>query len=154
MAVISELRNLHADLKLRYGAKWTDDENRSCARLLEELAKDFGHAALSRGVAEYRKTASFFNENELRATIQRVKPPSERSYCDRCRDSEGWIYIMCEGEKGWRVYRCIHDVPLAVRMVTIREKISGEMRVLKAVDCDYADSQPVGAYRDPSEAGA
>lgn len=149
----SELRNLHADLKLRYGGKWTDDENRACARLLDDMAKEFGHALLAGGIREYCKANQWFNEDELRATIKRLREPPKRTYCPRCGDQEGWVYVMLDGEKWPRAFRCDHRLAEYSRRVTIREKCPGNEKAVNAMDCDYVDAQTV-AYRDPSEGGA
>lgn len=104
--------------------------------------------------AEYRRIFDQQGESRFRArvdkalsdpSIDRFPSPAvfckaivakqEKITCSRCRDFEGWIRVMVDGEKYPREMKCQHDAPAYSRQAWIGP--DSERKQVLVMDADY-----------------
>jgi hypothetical protein len=126
---------------------WDDVAIREYKRIVSGLAELYGTGPAEKAVTATIDAGGFLDPAKLRTSV----PTPERKYCPRCRDAEGWLSILVDGEKMPRRIKCRHQ-PLTP---TMRVKV-GEHQVLHkpgeechcdtrkertAMCCDYVDAQ-------------
>lgn len=128
---------------------WDDVSISEYKRVIGGMAELYGEADTQLAVTRMIDSEGFLDPAKLQGCV----PPKQmrHEYCPQCRDAEGWLAIMADGEKMPRRIRCKHE-PLAP---TLRVKIGphevmhrqGEechcssRKSVTAICCDYVDAQ-------------
>ena len=107
MPTKNEISQLHRELRGNYGSQWNPDTDVACQATLKTLLREIGPARLAETVRQCKARETFYSEEALRKHIPRAEP--ERKYCPRCRDSEGWLSVLIDGEKEARRVKCKHQ---------------------------------------------
>lgn len=132
-------KKLAQQLRGNYVHNWDEDRDALCARILKELQAEIGNQRLEQAVYACIDYENFFSAENLRKHIPAVEN-RRRVLCHRCRDSEGWLYVLVEGDRSKRprVYRCPHNDQTHFEVIV---GPSTDRQKRQAVACDYVEQQ-------------